>query len=60
MAFLQAHLFDLDLALRELVFAEDDGEGHAVHVGCFELVGELGLDFVEEFGLLGRALVSMG
>lgn len=48
---LQTHFLDANLAGRELVLAQDDGEGDAGLFGGLELLGELGLDFVGEFGL---------
>jgi hypothetical protein len=39
--------------LCSFVFAQYDGEGDTVDFGGFELIGILGLDFVEKFGLSG-------
>lgn len=47
----KTHLLDADLAGLELVFAEDDAEGDAALLGGFELLGQLGLQLVREFGL---------
>lgn len=51
MSVLQTHFLDADLAGRELVLAQNDGEGDAGLFGGLELLGELGLDLVGEFGL---------
>jgi hypothetical protein len=55
----KTHLLDLDLVLRELVLAEDDGEGDAVGFGGLELVLQLWLYLVEELRLGGNLLVDV-
>lgn len=56
MAVTQTHLLDLDFALRQLVVAEDDGEGDTVTLSRLELVLQLRLLLVEEFGLFSHEM----
>ena len=51
---LEAELFDAHFAAGLLVVAQDDSEGDGGGLGCFELRGEFGLEFIGEFGLLGN------
>jgi len=50
-AWSQAVFLDLDLALGDFVFAEDDGEGDFGVVDFLELGLEFRFDFVLEFSL---------
>ena len=51
MSLAQTQLLDPDLAHGQLVVAQDRSEGDAVLLRGLELRGELGLEFVGEFGL---------
>lgn len=56
MAFFQAHFLDADFAVGQFLFAKDNSEGDGALFGGFELLRELGLDFVGVFGLISLVL----
>lgn len=50
-AITETHLLDLDVALGDLVVAEEDGKRNTIGLGSLELLWYLGLDLVQELGL---------
>jgi hypothetical protein len=50
-AFLKTHLLDTDLASGKFIFTQNDSEGNTALFGSLELLWELRLELVREFGL---------
>ena len=52
----ETHFLNLDLSGGHFILAKDDSEGDAALLGSFELLRELGFEFIGELGLYGISL----